>query len=308
MPGDVRIEVRAVGICETDLAIWKGDYDVEMPIVLGHEIAGVIHESSVQDIKPGTHVTTEVDVACGHCHFCKNGFKQACLGSEVLGLTADGGLAEYVSVPAELIHPLPEDVDVVAGTFVEPLASAIQTTKVAPAGNDEVVVVIGSGKLGLLIAQVYDSQGADVHLIGRNKWQLGLARQLGLRNTINTENTDWKKVLLNKTSSFGPRLVVEATGNPEGLTMAIDIVRAQGTIALKSMHGKPVGLDTSAIVNREIVLQGSSRGPFEEAIDMLEKGRIEVKRLVSREFSLEDTPLAFDYALRSDVTKVIIRV
>ncbi|MHA2119493.1 MAG: alcohol dehydrogenase catalytic domain-containing protein, partial [Candidatus Thorarchaeota archaeon] len=72
MPGTVRIEVRSVGVCATDIAIWKGDYEVNLPLVLGHEIAGVIHESSVPDLRPGTAVTTEVDVPCGKCWYCRH--------------------------------------------------------------------------------------------------------------------------------------------------------------------------------------------------------------------------------------------
>ncbi|MFW9794934.1 MAG: alcohol dehydrogenase catalytic domain-containing protein, partial [Candidatus Thorarchaeota archaeon] len=137
MPGDVRIEVRSVGICGTDIAIWKGDYDVKLPLILGHEIAGVVHESSVPEIVPGTICTTEIDVSCGRCWYCRVGERSRCADREILGITRDGGLSEYISVPADSIHTLPESVDVVSGTFVEPLASAIQTQTDSPAEQDE---------------------------------------------------------------------------------------------------------------------------------------------------------------------------
>lgn len=308
MPGDVRIEVRSVGICGTDLAIWKGDYEAPLPIILGHEIAGVIHESSVPEIITGTMITTEIDISCGRCWYCRSGERQRCADREILGITRDGGLSEYITVPADSIHTLPEGVDVISGTFVEPLASAIQTRMDSPAEQNEPVVIIGSGKLALLMAQVYDASGADVYILGRNRWQLGLARQLGLSNTIDLTRGDWKKSILNVTHGVGPRIVAEATGNPEGTRIAFDLVRNGGIVNLKSIHGCDYPLDPSVIVRKELTINGSIRGPFHKAIEMLRQGRIEVKRLVSKEFRLEDGAKAFEHADQPSVTKVVVNI
>ncbi|TFF94149.1 hypothetical protein EU546_05305, partial [Candidatus Thorarchaeota archaeon] len=170
------------------------------------------------------------------------------------------------------------------------------------------VLIIGSGKIALLLAQVYDAKGADVHIVGRNIWQLGLARQLGLLNTVDTTNSDWKSSILKKTSNVGPRVVVEATGNTEGLRMALSVVRTGGIIALKSMHGLEYSLNPTEVVDRELTIFGSSRGPFKDAIDMLDKGRIEVNRLISKQFRLEEGTKAFEYASQPSVTKVIINL
>jgi alcohol dehydrogenase len=308
MPGDVRIEVRSVGICGTDLAIWKGDYETPLPIVLGHEISGVVHESSSPEIEPGTLVTTEIDISCGRCWYCRSGYKQYCASKSVLGITRDGGLSEYLCVPADILHPLPDEVDDISATFVEPLASAISTEQKAPAERNEPVVIFGSGKLALLLAQVYDVGGADVHIVGRNRWQLGLARQLGLRNTYDTVTSDWKSKILKATNGVGPRIVVEATGNVDGLKMALGIVRNGGIVALKSMHGCEYPLRPTDIVNKELTLFGVSRGPFKKAIEYIAQGRIEVKRLLTKEFKLEDGTKAFEFATQPSVTKVVIHI
>ena len=304
MPGDVRIEVRSVGICGTDIAIWKGDYEVELPLVLGHEFAGVIHESSVPDILPGTLVTSDIDISCGRCWYCRNGARHNCPNKQVLGFTRDGGLSEYVSVPADLIHPLPLGIDTTEATFIEPLASAIKTYQQAPPKDDESVLILGSGKLGLLLAQVYDAHGADVHIVGRN----GLARQLGFQHTYDTGSTDWKSAVRKVTHNVGPRLVIEATGNTDGIAMALDIARNGGIVALKSMHGCQFTFDPSIIVNKELTIYGASRGPFDQAIDMLAKGRIEVKKLITKMFKLEEGTKAFEFAAQPTVTKVIINI
>jgi len=308
MPGDVRIEVRSVGICGTDIAIWKGDYEVPLPIVLGHEIAGAVHESSVPELVPGTPVTTEIDFSCGRCWYCRTGARHNCADKDILGITRDGGLSEYISVPADLVHPLPAGVDVLSATFAEPLASAIKTVSDSPAEEGEPVLIIGSGKIALLLAQVYDASGADVYILGRNRWQLGLARQLGLLNTMDLNSDDWKKKILAATHSVGPRIVVEATGNTDGIAMALGIVRNGGTINLKSMHGLDYQLNPTVIVNKELTIHGASRGPYDKALDMLQSGRIEVKRLISKTFHLEDGAKAFEYANQPSVTKVVINI
>jgi threonine dehydrogenase-like Zn-dependent dehydrogenase len=159
-----------------------------------------------------------------------------------------------------------------------------------------------------LIAQVYDSFGAEVHVLGRNQWQLGLARQLGLTHTVNTLGDQWKKHILDSTSGVGPRIVVEATGDPEGLRMALEVVRSGGIVAMKSHYDRNIEIDSSSIVERQISLQGSTAGSYDTAIDMLAKGQIEVKRLVSKEFSLEKGIEAFEYADKSSVAKVVVRV
>ncbi len=308
LPGEVRIEIRSVGICSTDLAIWRGEYSVDLPLILGHEIAGVIHESTVPDIEPGTHVTSEVFISCGKCWYCQRGLNHLCNSGDVLGVTVDGGMAEFLSVPAENIHVLPDEIDDVSATFIEPLSSAIRTLELVPAEKDEIVVVMGSGKLGLLLAQVYDAAGAEVYLLGRNKWQLGLAKKIGLRNTINMYEVDWKEEIKSIANDVGPRIVIEATGSIEGIKNAIEIVRSRGVISVKSTHGKLIALNPTDLVRREITIVGSGTGSFKKAIDALAKGRIEVKSLVSKMFSLEEGSEAFEYAMLPQAMKVILNV
>jgi threonine dehydrogenase-like Zn-dependent dehydrogenase len=226
----------------------------------------------------------------------------------VLGFTRDGGLSEYVSVPADSVHPLPLGVDTSEATFVEPLASAIKTFQQAPTKDDEPVLILGSGKLALLLAQVYDANGAQVHIVGRNRWQLGLARQLGFQYTYDTVESDWKSEIRKITNGVGPRIAIEATGNTDGIQMALEIVRNGGIIALKSMHGCAFSFDPSQVVNRELTIFGASRGPFDQAIDMLSKGRIEVRKLITKEFKLEDGDKAFEFASQPTVTKVIVNI
>ncbi|MHA1862185.1 MAG: zinc-binding dehydrogenase, partial [Candidatus Thorarchaeota archaeon] len=154
----------------------------------------------------------------------------------------------------------------------------------------------------------YDANGADVHIVGRNRWQLGLAKQLGFQHTYDTLENDWKSDILKITHGVGPRVVVEATGNIDGLTMALDVVRNGGIIGLKSMHGRQLPFNPTQVVEKELTLYGASRGPFDQAISMLSKGRIEVQKLITKQFKLEDGDKAFEFASQPTVTKVIVNI
>ncbi|MGY5876414.1 MAG: alcohol dehydrogenase catalytic domain-containing protein [Candidatus Thorarchaeota archaeon] len=308
MPGNVRIEVRSVGICDTDVAIWNGEYETKLPLVLGHEIAGMVHESSVSDITPGTAVTTETGIGCGRCWYCRNGKQYYCADKQILGLTRDGGMTEYLSVPADIVHKLPFGMDSTISTFAEPLASALHTNQNAPTKDDEPVLILGCGELGLLLAQVYDAYGSEVFIVGSNRWKLGIARQLGMRNTLNWETKDWKKKILDATNGVGPRVVIDSIGSEEALQNALDIVRSEGIIAFKRSHINRVSIPTKQIVRKGLTVVGGSHGMYEEAIDMLRTGRIEVQRLVSKEFKLEEGQKAFEYASDPSVAKVIINI
>ncbi|MFW9910119.1 MAG: zinc-binding dehydrogenase [Candidatus Thorarchaeota archaeon] len=307
MPGHVRIEVRSVGISRVDLQIWKGELDVDLPLILGSQMSGVIHESSVPEFKPGVPVTSEIHITCGTCWYCKNRKNHLCRTKQTLGLTTDGAMAEYLCVPYEIVHKLTENIDSVTGTFVEPLANAIETFARATVEPEEKVLVLGTGKTGLLVAQVFDAFGADVYLVGENQWHLGVAKQLGLRNVIN-RTSDWKRKILDATSDIGPQVVVEATGTEVGLKMAMDIVKSGGKVALTGRGEDSFPLNRTSLIEREISLIGSIGGDFEMAIMMLDKGRIEVNRLVSKKFTLEQGNQAFEAATQKEVVKVNINI
>jgi len=306
MPGDVRIEVRSVGICRTDMKIWKGEIDVELPLILGHEISGIVHESTVPDISIGTPVTTEIDISCGTCWYCRNSKRHLCNAKKTLGVTTDGGLSEYIAVPNELIHPLPLGIDSIEGTFVGPLSNAIETYTRATVNADESVLIIGTGKMGLIVAQVFDAFGAEVYLLGDNQWHMGVARQLGLRNILDGKS-DWRRTLRDSTK-VGPHVVVEATGTKTGLNIAMEVVRNDGTIALTGHHEADYQLNLREMISRELKLVGTSRGDYRMAIEMLQKGRIEVKKMITKQFPLEKGMQAFEEASKPEVVKVVINI
>jgi alcohol dehydrogenase len=304
---EVLIKNKAVGICGTDLSILNGDYKIPLPRILGHEFSGIIEKvgSNVKNLSIGERVTSEINVSCGTCFFCRSGIRTQCLTVKALGIYLDGAFAEYTKTPAYNVHKIGE-MSFEKATFIEPLAAAINTFRLSLIKNNtdyENVVIIGLGKLGLLILQVASIlEGKRVFAIGRS--HLDLAKDLGADIVI-SRNDNYRKKIHDLTDGIGADVVIEATGTPEGIEMAVDLVRNRGLICLKSTHGLKVPIDVTSIVVKELTIQGSRCGDFIEAIKKIDKIRLEP--LISKVYPLTDIEEAINAAKKSENIKIIIK-
>jgi threonine dehydrogenase-like Zn-dependent dehydrogenase len=304
------IKVAAAGICGTDLAIASRGLKTPLPLIMGHEFAGVVTEvgRSVNGIGVGTRVTSEINLTCGHCHFCEAGVPTHCLKRRAIGIDVDGAFAEYVCVPVRNVHVLPRSLSHEEGAFVEPLAAALQTFKTTAVSPHDIVVVMGDGRLGQLITQVAKALVPDCKLlmIGKHDSKLRIAERLGAVDiTINATKEDAAEKVRNQTAGIGADVVIEATGASNTVNLALDLVRHRGTIALKSTHGELGTVDLTQIAVRELTLQGSRCGPFGEAIRMLNDGRVRVAPLISARYPLEKAEEAFECAKEPETLKVV---
>jgi len=302
---DVLIKVKAAGICGTDLSILKRTYQIPVPRILGHELSGVVSEvgKKVTQVQVGDRVTSEINLSCGNCYFCKSGQRTQCLSVKAIGIYEDGAFAKYIKVPESNLHKI-FDIPFEEATFIEPIAAALQTFEMAPLQqNDNTVVIIGAGKLGLLILQVIKNRGRKAIVV--DKSHLELAKELGADVIIPLEKDPVKKVM-EETKNIGADIVVEATGTPDSMDLALSLVRNRGTINLKSTHGIRTMTDLTQIVVRELKLQGSRCGPFTPAIEMLKEGKIQVKPLISATFPLTQIKEAIDAATKSENIKIIL--
>ena len=306
---EVLIRVKAVGICGTDLAIYKRTYKISLPRILGHEFTGVVDAvgENVTSVSIGERVTSEINITCGKCYYCTHGMPTHCMNRTAIGISRDGAMAEYIAVPEENVHRLPKNIDFDEGTFIEPLAASIQTFKMSPLKKSDTVAIYGSGKMALLILQVAKALGASkVIVIGRNKKKLELAKKLGADKIIDVTYEDPVNAIKEETYGVGADMVVEATGNPEVLKNAIEMTRSRGTLALKSTHGISSPLNVTEIVVRELRIQGSRCGEFPPAIKLLKENKIQVKPLISEIYPLNRITDAFNAALDSRTIKVIV--
>ena len=312
--GELVVQVAYAGICGTDLAIVDGTYRTQLPLVLCHEFCGrdVACGGSVPGRWDGAFVTAEISRTClstksaSPCAACRRNHASHCLRRTVLGIRgADGAFAERLVVPASQAHLLPPDLSPWAGVLVEPLAAALQTFERRPVRPEETVCVLGTGRLGLLVCLAARSYGARVIGVSRSERSRALSLRFGASLALDSAEAGTRGHLLEETEGLGADVVVECTGSPEGLGAAVHLVRALGTIALKTTCGLPaVGLDATLIAANEITVQGSRCGPFAKAIERLGTGLVPVEDYVSGVFSLEDVADAVEAARRS--TKVLI--
>ncbi|HUY00529.1 MAG TPA: alcohol dehydrogenase catalytic domain-containing protein [Candidatus Deferrimicrobium sp.] len=303
---EVLIKVKAVGICGTDLSILKGTYQIPVPRILGHEFSGVVSEigKKVTNFQIGDRVTSEINLTCGACYFCKAGQKTQCTSRRAMGIDEDGAFAKYIKVPESNLYNI-HDLPFEEATFIEPLAAAIQTFEMAPLKeSDKTVVILGAGKLGLLILQVVKNKGRKAIVIGRS--HLELAKKLGADLTLSVVKDKEPVRRVMEETKIGADVVVEATGTPESLDLALSLVRNRGTVNLKSTHGIRWMMDPTQLVVHEIKLQGSRCGPFPPAIQMIEQGSVHVMDLISATYPLTKISEAVDAAMKPESVKIII--
>jgi alcohol dehydrogenase len=307
--GEAIVQVQRAGICNTDLEITLGYMDYQG--VLGHEFVGTVQQVASKDAEVwvGQRVVGEINAACGYCAMCVNNYPTHCLNRTVLGIFKRAGtMAEYLSLPIQNLHRVPASISDAQAAFVEPLAAACEILEQVHIRPTERVIVIGDGKLGLLIVQVLRLSGAAITLIGRHPERAAL---LGLRgvNFVAAPAPDDEDASRQLVEKFGlSDLVVECTGNQAGLSLAKQLVRPRGTIILKSTyHGAPT-IPLSTYVVDEINVVGSRCGPFEPALRLLDSGLVKVEPLLSATFKLEQGEAAFRHAFEQGVLKVQLAI
>jgi threonine dehydrogenase-like Zn-dependent dehydrogenase len=288
------IRVSISGICATDLEIVKGYMGFQG--ILGHEFVGVVEESD-DPAWEGQRVVGEINCSCGDCSFCRQGLGNHCPHRSVLGiLNRDGSFAEFLSLPAANLHVVPGSVSDEEAVFVEPLAAAYQILEQVQIDEGDRVAILGDGKLGLLVAQVLSGVTENVVIVGRHPERSEL---FGGKPFHFTEAGSCQERTFD--------MVVECTGSPQGLPLALSLVRPRGTLVLKSTVSEKLSLDFSAAVIHEITLVGSRCGPFKKALESLASRRVEVLSLIEEVFPLSDGIRAFDKARAPGSLKILLK-
>jgi len=293
--GFARIRLLAAGICSTDLELQRGYYGFSG--TPGHEFVGEVTEA--EDKRwIGARVAGEINLACGTCDWCKRGLGRHCPTRTVLGIVKHpGAFREYLTLPIRNLHRVPASIPTEHAVFIEPIAAACEILDQVKIPRGERVAVLGDGKLGLLVAQVLQAKGAQVHLLGRHKAKMRLVVATG----VTTEVVP-KKLPVAKWP-----FVVDATGSSEGLRAAVSMCIPRGTVIMKStVHGL-VSIDTAPAIVNEITLVGSRCGRFEAALPLLSAGKVNVESMISEEFPLNRAPEAFAAAAKTGVLKVLLR-
>lgn len=292
-PGEALVAVRQAGICGTDLEIVNGYMGFSG--ILGHEFVGRV-EACADEAWTGRRVVGEVNLSCGTCGRCLRGLRRHCAQRRVLGIDGhDGALAEYLTLPIENLHAVPDSVGDEHAVFTEPLAAALEVLEQVEIRPSQDVLLLGDGRLAQLLAQVLLLTGCDLTACGKHASKLALLSRRGVRT-----------VLLDDLSDDRYDVVVEATGSPSGPELAVRHCRPRGTIVLKSTVAASAGLPITPLVIDEIRVVGSRCGEFGPALRLLEQGRVDVASLVSGIYPIAKAREALEHARGREVLKVLV--
>mgnify|MGYP002628033910 CR=1 FL=1 len=317
---DVLVEVRACGICGSDIHGYDGSSGRRIPpLVMGHEAAGVIAKVGVdiESFEVGDRVTFDSTVSCGHCKFCRAGSINLCDNRKVLGVSCGeyrqhGAFAQFVAVPQNILYKIPEGLAFEHAAMIEAVSIAVHAANRAPVKLGDTAVVVGSGMIGLLVIQAIRLAGcSQVIAVDLDNDRLMLAKQLGADVTLNAKTDDVIAEVKSLTGGKGADISIEVVGASVTIETAIEATRKGGSITLVGNLAPKVEVPLQAIVTRELTLYGScaSNGEYPACIDLLEKGDIQVEPLITAKASLEEGPGFFDRLYKGEpgAMKVILQ-
>lgn len=291
--GEALVRVLVAGICNTDVELTRGYYPFAG--IPGHEFVGVVETGPPELI--GRRVVGEINAVCSECEACRNGRRTHCERRTVLGIASrNGAFAEYLTLPAENLHAVPDSIADETAVFTEPLAAALEIQEQVAISPEDRVLVVGDGKLGQLVARTLAVRGCRPVVTGRHAAKLGLLAEAGV-DTVDS-------------GAIGARtfdVVVECSGSAAGFATARRAVRPRGTLVMKSTYAGELTFNASSLVVDEITLMGSRCGPFAPALELLASRRIDPTPMISASYALREGVEAFEHAQRGGVLKVLLR-
>lgn len=300
-PGSVLVRLKYVGFCGSDINTWRGRNALaKMPVIPGHEVGAVIEavgENVPEGLKPGMTVTLNPYTNCGKCAACRNGRVNACEHNETLGVQRDGAMCEYVVVPWEKVIPAGL-LTVRNCALIEPMSVGFHAVSRGDVTDNDVVVVIGCGMVGMGAVVRSAQRGATVIAADIDDGKLALARRMGAGYTVNTRTEDVAARLREITGGYGPDVVIEAVGSPATYQMAVDVVAFTGRVVCIGYAKSEVSFQTKYFVQKELDIRGSRNAmpqDFRAVIHYLEKGTCPMDELITRVIRPEEAQEAMQW-------------
>jgi 2-desacetyl-2-hydroxyethyl bacteriochlorophyllide A dehydrogenase len=311
-PGEVQLAPAYVGICGTDLHIFHGDMDARVgpPAVIGHEMSGRVVRvgPGVEDWKAGEAVTVMPLRWDGSCPACRNGNRHICQNLDFIGIDSPGAMQQRWTVPAATLVRLPDGLALDHAALVEPTAVAVHDIGRAGVRAGERVVVVGGGPVGLLIALVARSAGAEVRVVEPNEHRRRLAERLGL--TAWDAGSDVPDLVRRWTDDAGAEVAFEVSGAQGGVQTAVDVLAVRGRLCLVAIHPRPREVNLHRFFWRELTLIGArlyDRPDFEAAVALVADGTVPAAQLIGRVVALDEAAAAFaSLEAGGDVMKILV--
>lgn len=313
---EILVEVKAAGICGTDVHIYhgeKGSADVNPPVVLGHEFSGVVAEvgSLVKKFKVGDKVTVDPNIYCGKCHFCQNGKKQLCENLFAIGVNRDGGFQEYCAVPEAQAFLLSDDVDLEAGAMAEPVACCLHGIENIEVKTGDVACVIGGGAIGLIMVQLAKLKGASKVVLSE---PVEMRRQIGLKvgadAAIDPMKGDLKGQLRETIGTDQVDVVIECVGKTIATKQAFEIAGKGANVLLFSVPAVDATYPVSLfdIYSKELKISGSFINPDTHlrATQLINSGKLNLEPIITHRYSLDEVSDAIIKQMQNDSVKVLV--
>ena len=301
--GEALVKVTLAGICNTDYEITKGYMGYSG--ILGHEFVGVVEEvnSDLEEDKRwlGKRVVAEISWGCDdpNCEWCAKKNYRHCPNRHTIGIwKKDGCMADYITLPTQILFEVPDNVEDEQAVFVEPLAAACEIVEQLHIEPTSKVLVLGDGKLGLTTALALNAFNFDVVLVGKHKNKLDIAKEQGVKTKLLEALLPEEKY----------DVVVEATGTASGFETSMNTVKPRGVLVLKSTVATGKELNLAPIVINEITVLGSRCGQFSPALRLLKNNRIDFSQFISGIYSIDDAISAFEANKLKESLKVLIRM
>lgn len=317
-PGEVLIEVEAAAICGSDLHIYNDAHPYWPPVILGHEFAGTVRAvgEGVTGYAPGDRVVSETSTgSCGVCFLCRSGNRQICADKRAAGIGRDGAFAEYLVMPAALLHRIPDGLATEEAALSEPTAIAVHAVveriRVQPG---EVVVISGPGPIGLLCLQVARAAGAGLAVVSGTPSgavvRLPVARQVGAHITVNVAEEDLVERVMAATDGRSADVAIETSGSPQAIEMLPRLVRRLGRICILGVSGRPaVAFPTDAALFKGLEIQfsfSSRHTSWVTALRLLGSGQVRARPLITMEVPLERWHEAFEAQEQGRAIKALL--
>ncbi len=318
-PGEILVQIKATGICFTDVSIlnnlYKGRKPVPIPLIMGHEGSGVIAElgQGVMNHAVGERVGLEVLSGCGKCLQCANGFKNMCSDWNHLGITCHGTFAEYAVLPSDLAHKIPDDLDFAEAAFLEPLSLVVRTLEQAKPMVGETVAILGPGSLGMFHLQAFKAAGASkIFMIGleQDHERFEIARDLGADHIINLDKQDPVETILKHTGGQGADIVVETANSPKATEMTLDLAAPRGRVVLFGLYPEAT-FSPLKLLRKGLTVYGDVAivpRQFLKAMNWVVSGKVSVRKMITKRFSIDQAPEAFEAGRQGKTVKVLFEL
>jgi len=316
-PGEVLIKIVYAGICGTDVHIYGWDEwsqnRINPPIIGGHEFMGVIEKVSpeITYLKPGMRVSAEGHITCGHCKFCRTGQGHICQDVNIIGVDIDGAFAEYISMPAENVWPVPDSIPDRFAAVFDPLGNAMHTVMEVPISG-KTVMITGCGAIGLFAVSIALASGAARVIVSEpNDFKRGLAEKTGNVLSVNPLQQDLVETVHDMTEGLGPEVALEMSGNPQALKDTFRAVQKGGNVVILGIptHNVDVNWAEDIIFKGITINAVNGRRMYDtwyQCQNFLENKSINIDHILTHEFPADEFEKGFEAIQKGEAAKVLL--